>query len=178
MLTSMDHDSSRSPAKAKALKLAGTITLIAGLLVGFVNPLLAIIPCYIAYLLLRRGKKYTVKIGDSVLKDDDRPPVLYLRSFKDEDLDSSVFHRFKNLASSDKTWLAATVPNNGVQEQDALGYIFRKIGPYIALGKPAKNFQNWVRPSSTLLMTNGRMPFVPSLRSPDLSSSGQALQKV
>ncbi|HKC93843.1 MAG TPA: hypothetical protein VKB81_07455 [Nitrospira sp.] len=135
---SMDHVSSRSPAKAKALKLAGAIVLIAGLVVGFLNPLFAIIPCYIAYLLLRRGKKHTVKIGDSVLKDDARPPVLYLRSFKDEELDSSVFHRFTNLASPDKTWLAGTVPNNGVQEQDALGYIFRKIGPYIALGKPGE----------------------------------------
>ena len=138
LLPSMDHVSSRSPTKAKALRLAGAIILIVGLVAGFLNPLLAIVPCYIAYLLLRRGKKHAVQIGDSVLKDDGRPPVLYLRSFKDEEHDSSVFHRFKNLASSDKTWLAETVPNNGVQEQDALGYVFRKIGPYIALGKPGE----------------------------------------
>ena len=135
---SMDHGSSRSPAKAKALKLAGAIVLIAAIPVGLVNPFLAIIPCFVGYLLLRQGKKHAVKIGDSVLKDDARPPVLYLRSFKDESLDSSILRRFKGVAYSDKTWLAATVPNNSIQEQDALGYVFRKIGPYIALGKPGE----------------------------------------
>jgi hypothetical protein len=134
----MDHGSSRSPAKAKALKLAGAIVLIAAIPVGLVNPFLAIIPCFVGYLLLRQGKKHAVKIGDSVLKDDARPPVLYLRSFKDESLDSSILRRFKGVAYSDKTWLAATVPNNSIQEQDALGYVFRKIGPYIALGKPGE----------------------------------------
>lgn len=134
----MKFASTRSPAKAAALKFAGVIILIGGVLVGFVNPLFAIIPVYVAYLLLRRGKKHTVKAGEAVLKDDDRPPVVYLRSFKDEEVASSVFHRFKNLPASDKTWLAPTVPNNGVQEQDALGYVFRKIGPYIALGKPGE----------------------------------------
>lgn len=134
----MDLPSSRSPGRANLLKVTGVLVLVVAVAVGLANPLFAIIPCYIAYLLLRRGKKHAVKIGDSVLKDDARPPVIYLRSFKDESLESSVFQRFKGLASSDKTWLAATVPNNGIQEQDALGYVFRKIGPYIALGKPGE----------------------------------------
>ncbi|HEX4697477.1 MAG TPA: hypothetical protein VH254_07370 [Candidatus Udaeobacter sp.] len=134
----MKLGSGRSPAKAKVLKLAGAIVLIAVIPLGLVNPLFAIIPCFIAYLLLRRGKKHAVKIGESVLKDDARPPVLYLRSFKDESADSSVFQRFKGIAYSEKTWLAQTVPNNSIQEQDALGYVFRKIGPYIALGKPGE----------------------------------------
>jgi hypothetical protein len=134
----MNLGSNKSPTKAKALKFAGGVLVISGFLLAFLNPIFAIIPLYVAYLLLRRGKKHSVERGESVLKDDSRPPVVYLRSFKDEELESSVLYRFKNLASSDKTWLAATVPNNGIQEQDALGYVFRKIGPYIALGRPGE----------------------------------------
>ena len=73
------------------------------------------------------------------MKDDSPLPVVYLRSFKDEELETFVLYRFKNLASSDKTWLAATAPNNGIQEQDALEY-FSEDRPYIALGRPGDNF--------------------------------------
>ena len=154
------------------------VLVIAGFLLAFLNPIFAIIPLYAAYLLLRRGKKHSVERGESVLQGDTRPPVVYLRSFKDEELESSVFDRFKNLASSDKTWLAATVPNNGIQEQDALGYVFRKIGPYIALGRPGENFRNWARRSFTLLMTNGKTLFVHSSISRGSSFSEQASQIV
>jgi len=149
---SIDLGSNKSPTKAKAFKFAGVVLIIAGFLLAFLNPIFAIIPLYVAYLLLRRGKKHSVERGESVLQGDTRPPVVYLRSFKDEELESSVFDRFKNLASSDKTWLAATVPNNGIQEQDALGYVFRKIGPYIALGRPGEKLPELG--SSKLYATN------------------------
>jgi hypothetical protein len=99
----------RKTTKAKALKLGAGILLIVGLL--------------------------SIKRGEAVLRDDARPPVVYLRSFKDEEIESAALHRFKNFGLH-KAMLADTVPNNGVQEQDALGYVFRKIGPYIALGRP------------------------------------------
>jgi hypothetical protein len=149
----MKRDSNRSPSKAKALKYAGGVLVLAGLLSAFLNPLLAVVPVYVGYLLLRRGKKHSVDRGQSVLRDDRRAPVVYLRSFKDEEIESSVLHRFKKLASPDKTWLAATVPNNGVQEQDALGHVFRKIGPYIALGRPGEKIPELG--SSKLYASNG-----------------------
>jgi hypothetical protein len=134
----MEPGFNNSTTKAKALKYIGGILVVVGVSLGFVNPILAIIPIYAAYLLLRRSKKHSVLRGEAVLQNDTRPPVVYLRSFKGEELESSSLYRFKNLASPDKTWLAATVPNNSVQEQDALGYVFRKIGPYIALGRPGE----------------------------------------
>jgi hypothetical protein len=134
----MKLDSTTSPSKAKGLKYAGGVVVLGGFLLAFLNPIFAVVPVYIGYLLLRRGKKYSVERGQSALRNDHRAPVVYLRSFKDEETESSVVHRFNKLASSDKTWLAATVPNNGIQEQDALGYVFRKIGPYIALGRPGE----------------------------------------
>ena len=42
------------------------------------------------------------------------------------------------LGASDRRDLAQTVPPVGIREQDALGHVFRKIGPYVALGKPGE----------------------------------------
>jgi hypothetical protein len=123
--------------KASQLKFAAVGLFIVAFLLALLNPLLMIVPIYIAYLLLRRAKKYTIKQGELVLHEDSRPPIVYLRSFKDEELESLPLHRFRNVSLSDKK-LAETVANNGVQEQDALGYVFRKIGPYIALGRPGE----------------------------------------
>src|SRR5215510_6854811 len=120
----MDRAPDRNLAKARAFKIAGALVLALGLPLGLLNPLLAVLPCFIGYVLLRRGKKYAVERGASVVTGDKRPPVLYLRSFQDETRESAWLHRFKNVAASDATWLAATVPNNGVQEQDALGHVF------------------------------------------------------
>jgi hypothetical protein len=99
--------------------------------------LVIVLPIYLGYLLLRRGRKHSVESGEAELARDARSPVLYLRSFQDEEAERSILYRFRQ-GLSDKTWLADTTPNNGIQEQDALGYIFRKIGPYIALGKPGE----------------------------------------
>src|SRR5262245_4360807 len=117
------HSSLRqSPWKATALKAAGWIVLIGGCLVAFLvaAPLLVVVvPVYVAYLLIRRGKKHSVRSGESALLEDSRSPVLYLRSFLDETEERAVLHRFKGALRPEKTWLASTVPNNGVQEQDA-----------------------------------------------------------
>ena len=128
----------RKSTKAKALKLAGGALIIVGLSLALINPLLATIPVFSAYLLLRRAKKHNVKQEGTAWQVDSRPPVIYLRSFKDEEQQAVFFDRFSKAGRSNETMLADTVPNNSVQEQDALGYIFRKIGPYFALGRPGE----------------------------------------
>ena len=92
----MNIKSEKEVTNAQALKLAGGALIIAGFLLALLNPLLAIVPVFLAYLLLRRAKKHVVKQGTSVLQDDGRPPVVYLRSFKDEEQESSPLHRFRN----------------------------------------------------------------------------------
>jgi hypothetical protein len=57
----MDLGSNKSPTKAKALKFGGVVLVISGFLLAFLNPIFAIIPLYVAYLLLRRGKKHSVE---------------------------------------------------------------------------------------------------------------------
>ena len=129
----------QSPIKAKAYRAAGVASAVAAVGLGLAfTPLASVVPTYAAYLLLRRGKKHTAAGADTVLSQDARAPVLYLRSFKDETVQQAVLHRFTRAALPERTWLAATVPNNAVQEQDALGYVFRKVGPYVAIGKPGE----------------------------------------
>ena len=129
----------QSPIKATAYRAAGVMLLLVALALGLAfTPLASVVPVYAGYLLLRRAKKHAVVGGDTVLSEDSRPPVLFLRSFQDETSQQAVLHRFKQITRGEKTWLALGVPNNAVQEHDALGYVFRKIGPYVALGKPGE----------------------------------------
>ena len=126
-------------AKARNFKTAGWIVMILAFLISIpLTPFAGAIPLFIGYLLLRKGKKYSVETGESILKNDARPPVLYLRSFNDEVEDRSMTKYFKAISTSNKRDLAATVPPIGFREQDALGYVLRKVGPYIALGKPGE----------------------------------------
>lgn len=95
-------------------------------------------PVFIAYLLLRKSKKYSAEDGESVLKKDTRAPILYLRSFNDESEDQTVKKYFKSAFVSPFKDLSKTTHSIGLREHDALGYVFRKVGPYIALGKPGE----------------------------------------
>lgn len=126
-------------SKARTYKTAGWVLIIIGFLISIpLTPLVGAVPLFIGYLLLRKGKKYSVEGGEVIMKNDNRSPVLYLRSFNDEVEDRSMTKYVKSLSISNKKDLALTVPPIGFREQDALGYVFRKVGPYIALGKPGE----------------------------------------
>jgi hypothetical protein len=126
------------PWKARTFKAIGWALLVAALVLGIsFTPLAAIIPVFLGYTCLRRSKKFAVEFGEAVVEKDTRAPVLYLRSFQDEEGDSTLAGQFKNIWASGRD-LADTVPPVGIREQDALGHVLRKIGPYIALGKPGE----------------------------------------
>jgi len=128
-----------SVSRARAFKVVGWAFIAAALVAGIMfTPLAGIIPLFFGYLCLRRVKKFVVKSGKEVIEKDTRSPVLYLRSFQDEEEDSSVVNYFRSAFASNRRDLAKTVPPAGIREQDALGHVFRKIGPYIALGKPGE----------------------------------------
>jgi len=110
------------------------IAFVAGLMF---TPLAAVVPLFLGYLCLRQAKKFIADTGEAAIKNDPRAPVLYLRSFQDEADDRSIPGQVKSaFSTSNSRDLAKTVPPLGIREQDALGHVFRKIGPYIALGKP------------------------------------------
>ena len=126
-------------SKARTYKTAGWILIVIAFLISIpLTPFVGAVPLFIGYLLLRKGKKYSVEGGEVIMKNDNRSPVLYLRSFNDEVEDRSMTKYAKSISISNKKDLAVTVPPIGFREQDALGYVFRKVGPYIALGKPGE----------------------------------------
>jgi hypothetical protein len=85
-----------------------------------------------SYWVIRRGKKHAAALADDVLVADTRPPVLYLRSFNDEE-DDSRLGRFLRPGDHD---IAHSTPAWGPREQDAMAPIMAEIGPYVAIGKP------------------------------------------
>ena len=85
-----------------------------------------------SYWVIRRGKKHTAALADDVLVEDSRAPILYLRSFDDEEDDS---HLGRFLLPGDRN-IAHSTPAWGPREQDAMAPIMSEIGPYVAIGKP------------------------------------------
>lgn len=78
--------------------------------------------CTICY---QRGKKLAAPRGEEVLAKDERPPVLYLRSFNDDE----VTGRSPQLAG---------VPfQSFTTEEELLARGFKAIGPLVAIGIPS-----------------------------------------
>ena len=84
---------------------------------------------------IRWGRMRRAPRAEKVLVEDARAPILFLRSFRDEDDDKGVTGVSRSLKSADRS-LAPSTPAWGPREQEALASIFRKIGPYVAIGKP------------------------------------------
>lgn len=77
------------------------------------HPLLAlsaVVLLFVAYVLHERGKRHLQPDATTALADDRRPPVLYLRSFDDDEK-----------AGADELALAS---------------IFEDVGPFVAIGRP------------------------------------------
>ena len=86
---------------------------------------------FYAYASLRRSWRFEALSADELLGRDTRAPVLYLRSFRDDDegaLDDYGFVIFRTL-------LRAMVWRTPEQELSAL---LQRIGPVVAIGKPGE----------------------------------------
>ena len=81
---------------------------------------------------IRAGWKYEARSADDVLRDDPRPPVLYLRSFRD---DAEIV-----VAGSDR--LSARIDVNRIyaafSPEQELAMILDRVGPVVAIGKPGE----------------------------------------
>jgi TM2 domain len=81
--------------------------------------------------LLRRGWRVEATRADEAVRDDPRPPVVYLRSFADDGhttLASDARSRLMQLLAG----FATTSP-----EQE-LTFVLRRVGPVLAIGKPGE----------------------------------------
>jgi len=88
----------------------------------------------------RRGKQLTARSADNLLSKDTRPPLLYLRSFIEDETTSSEMGpsglteiALKSLVVSGGTVFSYFFNKS---EEELLANIFRKLGPCIAIGIP------------------------------------------
>lgn len=70
------------------------------------------------------GRKYSASFADQILAKDLRKPIIYLRSFDDDEIVPKQF--IVNLGF-------------GETDEEALSHIFNQIGPFIAIGRPGEN---------------------------------------
>ena len=111
-------------------------------------------------LILWRGKKYTAKPGEDMMREDKRPPVLYLRSFGDETRDKR-FLTFLRGAFGRR--IAENISAWARTEQIEIARLLSNIGPYITIGRPGEPLpelgagriylldKNWKEELNTLL---------------------------
>ena len=82
--------------------------------------------------LLRTGWKYEVVSAENALKRDGRPPVVYIRSFKDDSVVIADTSRAGKWYANVLTWTAA------VSIEQELAFIMNRVGPVVAIGKPGE----------------------------------------
>jgi hypothetical protein len=83
-------------------------------------------------MLLRTGWKYEVVSAEEALRRDGRPPVVYIRSFKDDDLIVAATSRAAKWHRNIFLWTAA------VSIEQELALIMNRVGPVVAIGKPGE----------------------------------------
>jgi TM2 domain-containing membrane protein YozV len=82
--------------------------------------------------LLRRGWKYDAIPAEKLLEQDQRPPVVYIRSFKDDNKIIVTSSRARSLFSV-LQWAAA------ISAEQELAMIMNRVGPVVAIGKPGES---------------------------------------
>lgn len=135
----------KSIGTAWSLKLAG-MALVA---IGFVKTLVVTqslstsfleVAFWLAVLLLGgilvfRGQKYGLPYAEEIAASDQRPIILYLRSFADE---IAEYRASKMLKAAFANAIPGTTMSWGPREQADLAKYFKKIGRYTAIGLPGE----------------------------------------
>jgi TM2 domain-containing membrane protein YozV len=80
---------------------------------------------------LRRGWKYDAVPAEKLLEEDPRPPVVYIRSFKDDDK-IILGSRLRRWYSTVFGYLTA------ITMEQELAIIMNRVGPVVAIGKPGE----------------------------------------
>ena len=81
------------------------------------------------------GRKLTVLSAETLISQDTRPPVLYLRSFNDDVRAASIPH--ESAVSNFLQMLVGTTFSMRTEEEE-IASVMSSIGPFIAIGKPGE----------------------------------------
>jgi hypothetical protein len=106
------------------LQIFGTI-LVIPILVGFRGGIVGALLLSGAWGLVNFGKRLRVLSATSVMKGDKRPPVLYLRSFDDDNRTSHLRRRMEHL-------------RRPISDEELLVHSIRTLGPVVAIGRPGE----------------------------------------
>lgn len=97
----------------------------------------------VTLLLLKRSKRYKALSAGEVIESDPRPPVIYLRSFKDDRRASRQLYLFR--ASNIRmafhyfaAWSEVFHIFDGASEEEVLAEVVNRVGPMIAIGRPGE----------------------------------------
>lgn len=92
---------------------------------------------------LIRGRKYRALSANEALANDPRPPVIYLRSFKD-DKAAALALGLARASNLKYLWHWALMFYNaphefaGLNEEETLAQVLRTAGPMVAIGRPGE----------------------------------------
>jgi TM2 domain-containing membrane protein YozV len=81
---------------------------------------------------LRTGWKYEIVSAEEALKRDGRPPVVFIRSFKDDHVIVAATSRANKWYGNIFLWTAA------VSIEQELASIMNRVGPVVAIGRPGE----------------------------------------
>ena len=81
-----------------------------------------------------RARKFTVASAEEILTTDPRPPVIYMRSFKDDAAASMP------VMSGPPGW-AILFPKELVTEEEIVAHILNDFGPMVTIGKPGEQLR-------------------------------------
>lgn len=97
----------------------------------FIALALFVVAARAGVVLIRRGWKYDAIGAEKLLEQDTRPPVVYIRSFKDD-------HQII-LASGIRRWLSMVFAwATAISAEQELAMIMNRVGPVVAIGKPGE----------------------------------------
>jgi hypothetical protein len=116
---------------ALAYYAGGAAVIVIGLPLFLAMRLSGVLPIMLlvgtSILLLTRGRRVQLRSADAVLTDDPRPPILFLRSFKDDQI--KLMQRVR---------LAGLEPEQRIRFEEALGFMVGDFGPFLAVGEPGE----------------------------------------
>jgi hypothetical protein len=125
---------------AGVILMGGSVPLCIAVLVVFLkvkNPdlrqsiLLASPIIALGWYCYQRGRKYKTPLAAELLAEDARPPVVYLRSFKDDPIAAESF-LFRRIFSFSGLSVALE------SEEEQLAEAMNELGPFVAIGRPGE----------------------------------------
>jgi hypothetical protein len=121
----------KASAHATAYYIAGVAILVAGAVLFAVIRLTGAIPVMLltgsAILMFTRARRTRLRGAEATLADDPRPPILYLRAFRDD--------RVKLM---ERVRLWGLEPDQPIRFEEALGEMVSGLGPFLAVGEPSE----------------------------------------